>query len=64
MHTKFWLENLKVKDNSEYVGVDVRIILTCILEKYCGMVCIGFIWLKIRTRTGNFWTRQWNFGFP
>jgi hypothetical protein len=34
MHTEFWLEMLKERDNSENVGVDDRIILKWILGQY------------------------------
>jgi hypothetical protein len=33
MHTKFWSENLKGRDNLEDLGIGRRIILECILEK-------------------------------
>jgi len=32
-HTVFWLENPKVRDNSEDIGVDEKIILEWILGK-------------------------------
>jgi hypothetical protein len=31
MRTIFWLENLKVRENSEDLGIDRRMILECIL---------------------------------
>jgi len=34
MHTKFLSENLKGRDHSEDLGVDRRIILDWILQKY------------------------------
>jgi hypothetical protein len=43
MHTKFWSENLKGRDNSEDKGVDGRIILDWMLQKYGGKVWTGFI---------------------
>jgi hypothetical protein len=33
LHTKFWSENLKVRDHSEDIGLDGRIILEWILWK-------------------------------
>jgi hypothetical protein len=32
--TVFWLENLKEKDHLEYLGIDGKIILGCILGKW------------------------------
>jgi hypothetical protein len=41
MHTKFWSENLKGRDLSEYLGVDEKVILEWMLGKYfrggCGL---------------------------
>jgi hypothetical protein len=36
MCTKFWLESLKGRDHSEYLGVAGRIILKCMLGKRIG----------------------------
>jgi hypothetical protein len=36
MHTVFWLENLKRRDHSEELGIDGRIILERIIQKYKG----------------------------
>jgi hypothetical protein len=33
MHTTFWLESLKGRNNSEDLGIDVRIILRWIFER-------------------------------
>jgi hypothetical protein len=49
MRTKFWLENLKARDNLEDLDVDGRIILECISGKQSGRVWIGFICLGIGT---------------
>jgi hypothetical protein len=38
MNTKLWSVSLKVRDHSEDIGVDGKIILTWILGKYGGMV--------------------------
>jgi hypothetical protein len=40
---------LKRRDNSEVLGIDGRIILECIVEKYSEKVWTGFIWLRIGT---------------
>jgi hypothetical protein len=50
--TVFWLENLKVRNNSEDLGLDGRIIYDCILGKYGGRAWIGFIQLRIGTSSG------------
>jgi hypothetical protein len=49
MHTKFWLENLKGMDHAEDIGVDGKITLERILEKYVRKVWTGCIWLRIGT---------------
>jgi hypothetical protein len=36
MYTQFLLENLIIRDHSEDLGIDGRIILACILEKWVG----------------------------
>jgi hypothetical protein len=54
MHTKFWSEILKSRDNSEDLGIDGRIILECILEKQGGKLGTGFIWLRIGTSGRQF----------
>jgi hypothetical protein len=41
-HTEFWWENLKERDNVENLGVDMRIILKCILKKLDGKAWTGF----------------------
>jgi hypothetical protein len=46
MHTKFWLENLEVRDHSEDLGIGEKIILEWILGK---QVWTGCIWLRIGT---------------
>jgi len=52
MHTKFWLENMKGRHNSENLGIDGRIILEWILEKQGGKVWAGYIWLRIGASDG------------
>jgi hypothetical protein len=33
MHAEFWWEDLRERDLLEYLGIDGRIILKCILKK-------------------------------
>jgi hypothetical protein len=43
------LKNLKVRDQSEELGVEGRIILKWILGKQDEQMWTGFIWLRIET---------------
>jgi len=52
MHMSLVGKKLKRRDHSEVLGVDGRIMLEWILEKLCGMVWTGFIWLRIGTSSG------------
>jgi hypothetical protein len=52
MHAKFWLESLKVRDHSEDLSVDWKIILKRILGKYDLKMFTGLIWLKIGASGG------------
>jgi hypothetical protein len=45
----FSSEILKVRDHSEDIDVDGRIILEWILVKYGGKVWTGCVWLRIGT---------------
>jgi hypothetical protein len=47
MRTRSWSENLKVREHSEDVGVDSKIILEWISGKEGGKVWIGCIWLSV-----------------
>jgi hypothetical protein len=49
MFTKFLLESLKGRNDSEDLGVDERTILKLNLRKYIERLWIRFIWLSIRT---------------
>jgi hypothetical protein len=53
MHIKFWQGSLKERDYFEDLGVDGRIILKRILEKWNVEECTVFIWLRVGTR-GDF----------
>jgi hypothetical protein len=48
MHTIFWLENFEGRCNSEYLGVDGKIISEWTLRKEVGEMWTGFIWLRQR----------------
>jgi len=52
MNTKFWLENLKGRDQLEGLDVDGRIILEWVLGDKGGKVWTGWIWLRIGTSGG------------
>jgi hypothetical protein len=47
MHTEFWLKNLKGRDHSEELSVDVNIRMD-FKERGVGKVWIGCIWLRDR----------------
>jgi hypothetical protein len=52
MHTKFLSENLKGRDPADYLGIDGKVILECILGKWDGKVWTGCISLRIGTGGG------------
>jgi hypothetical protein len=52
MYTRFWLENLKERDQLEHPSADGRIILTRIFKKENGMVWTGLILLTIGIKGG------------
>jgi hypothetical protein len=47
------LESLKGRDHPEDLGVDGKIILKLILEKYSWRVWTGLIWLRIDSGDGS-----------
>jgi hypothetical protein len=49
MLTRFCLENLKGRNHTADLGVDGRILLEWILQKYDGKVWTGMIWHRIET---------------
>jgi len=49
LHTGFWCGDLKERDHLEDLGVDERIILKGIFNKWDG-VRTGLIWLRTGTR--------------
>jgi hypothetical protein len=52
MHTLFWLENGKGRNNSEDLGVDGKVILEWISEKWSGKVWTGSVGLRIGASGG------------
>jgi hypothetical protein len=52
MHTEFWSENLKGRDQSEDLDVDGRITLQWILGKMGGKLWTGYSWLRTGTSGG------------
>jgi hypothetical protein len=53
MHTKFLSENLKGRDHSGDLEVDVRVILEWILGKQDENMWTGCIWIRIETDGGG-----------
>jgi hypothetical protein len=49
MRNNFSGKNLKVRDQSEDIGVDRKVILEWILEELFGKLWTGFSWLMIET---------------
>jgi hypothetical protein len=54
MHIKFWQGSLKERDYFEDLGVDGRVILKRILKAWNIEEWIGFIWLRVGTRSDFF----------
>ena len=49
MHMEFWWGNMKERDHTEDPRVDGRISINI---REVRQVCMGFIWLRIGTRSG------------
>jgi len=52
MNMLFQSENLHARDNLEDLGVNERMILEWMLEKYGGEVWTGLFWLRLGTNGG------------
>jgi hypothetical protein len=53
--TKFWFENLKVRDSLWRLGIDGRITLEWMLRKQGEKVWTGFVWLRLGSSGGLLW---------
>jgi len=51
------VQNFDRKTWREDIGVDWKIILEWILEKWCGKLWTGYIWIRVRTSGELLWTR-------
>jgi hypothetical protein len=49
VHRGFCWEDLRERDDLEYLGIDEKIILKCIFKKWNGEALTGFKWLRTRT---------------
>jgi hypothetical protein len=49
VHTGFWCGNLRERAHMEDLGIDGRIILKWVFEKWNGRAWTGSIWLRIGT---------------
>ena len=44
---EFWLGNVKERDHLEYLGIDGKIILKCMLQNQDKTTCSGLFWIRI-----------------
>jgi hypothetical protein len=52
VHTGFWWEDLREGDHLGDLGVDERILLKWIFERWGGEAWTGLIWLRVGTDGG------------
>jgi hypothetical protein len=52
IYTNSLNENLNERDNKEYLEGVEGIVIKLVLNKWDEVVCTGFIWLRIGTRSG------------
>jgi hypothetical protein len=50
--TRFWLGNLKGRDHSEDLGIDGKIILEWIIERWGQKLSTALIWFRIGASGG------------
>ena len=62
MHKGFWWGTLKERDHEGDTGVDGRIRLKWIFNKYDERAWAGLKWIRIRTSGRLLWTKECNFG--
>jgi hypothetical protein len=51
---RFWCGNIKRREHLEDLGVDGRIMLEWVLEKWGWVACPRFTWLRMGTSGGLF----------
>ena len=64
IHTGFWWGNLGEKNWLEDPGLNWRIILKLIFEKWFGREWTGLIWIRIKTGGGALVDEVMNLRFP
>ena len=63
VHVVFWWGNMRERGHLEDSGVDGRIMLNWIFNKWMGGAWTGLIWLRIRKGGGLLWMSLWTFLF-